>query len=796
MEIFLGETIQEKLIRILGDGIFILSKAFGMITAVFLGFVFAAFTPVLRKLGQSVFPWVYSLLPLGLFVYFLGWLPGLSNGPQVVGYPWIPSYGINLDFRIDGLSLLFALLITGIGTLVFFYSTYYLKGHPALDRFYGFLSMFMASMLGLVVSDNLMAMFIFWELTSISSFFLIGFNHEEKSSRKSALTALGITGFGGLVLLAGVVLIGTVGGSFSFSALVPLSETIQNSPSYVWIVGLFMIGAFTKSAQFPFHFWLPGAMKAPTPVSTYLHSATMVKAGIYLLARMTPVLGANPIWNDTLLSVGGITMFYAAAHSLFRVDLKSILAYSTISALGILVFLLGIGTEKALLGAGLFILAHALYKAALFLVTGIIDHQTGTRNVPELAGLGKAMPLVAIGGTVAALSSAGFPLFLGFLSKEVMYEGVLARSDFGLIAAMVLILTKIFLLVAGFWAGIKPFAGKLPPSLSSVKSPSAILWIPPLLLAALTIFTGAFPVFIDSSLIQPVFHAISGSNEIYTLKLWHGFNLVLLLSLITLGAGVALYFFWKPSDTKFAKTFRFESTSPESLFESGGNLFLRFSRLWTDFFQNGYLRNYFITILAFLILVTGYRLLGGVDIHIDWEQISSVSFYEVILTAMMAVSIGIAVLTHSRTMAILALGIVGFVNCLFFLFFSAPDLAMTQFSIDTLTVVLFMLVLFRLPKNKKLSSNPIRIRDGIISLVFGAFIAILTLEVFESPSQTDVSTFHAENAYLLAKGRNVVNVILVDFRASDTIVETVVLVIAAIGVYTLMKLDLNPQKNP
>lgn len=766
-----------------------------MILAVLLGFFFAALMPLLRRLGNGVFPWAFTFLPLSLFVYFLSWIHGLGDGPQVINYAWIPSYGINLDFRIDGLSLLFALLITGIGALVFFYSTYYLKGHQSLDRFYGFLAMFMASMLGVVLSDNLMAMFIFWELTSISSFFLIGFNYEEKSSRKSALTALGITGFGGLVLLAGVVLLGSVGGSFSFSDLVPLSETIQNSPSYPWIVGLFMIGAFTKSAQFPFHFWLPGAMKAPTPVSTYLHSATMVKAGIYLLARMTPVLGDNPIWNDTLLWVGGITMLYAATHSLFRVDLKSILAYSTISALGILVFLLGVGTEKALLGAGLFILAHALYKAALFLVTGIIDHQTGTRNVPSLAGLGKVMPMVAFGGIVAALSSAGFPLFFGFLSKEVMYEGVSVLGNLAIVAVVILVLTKIFLLVAGFWAGITPFVGTLPGELAAVKGPPPTLWIPPVLLGICTICMGVYPALIDSSLAQPLFQAISGSNEIYTLKLWHGFNLVLLLSVITLGAGVALYFFWKPSDTKFAKTISFESFAPEQVFKNGGGLVLKFSRIWTDFFQNGYLRNYFITILAFLILVTGHRLLGGVDIHIDWDQISSVSFYEVILTGMMAISIGIAVLTNSRTMAILALGIVGFVNCLFFLLFSAPDLAMTQFSIDTLTVVLFMLLLFRLPKNKKLSSNPIRIRDGVISVVFGAFIAILTLEVFESPSQTDVSTFHAENAYLLAKGRNVVNVILVDFRASDTIVETVVLVIAAIGVYTLMKLDLNPQKN-
>jgi multicomponent Na+:H+ antiporter subunit A len=685
-------------------------------------------------------------------------------------------------------------MITGIGTLVFLYTSYYLKGHGYLDRFYGYLSMFMASMLGVVLSDNLMSMFIFWELTSISSYFLIGFNNEDPASRKSALTALSITGIGGLVMLSGIILLQVVGGTYSFTELLNSSEAIKGSSSYGWIIALLFVGAFTKSAQFPFHFWLPGAMKAPTPVSTYLHSATMVKAGIYLLARFTPLLGDTFWWNTTLVAVGAFTMLYAAIHSIFRVDLKGILAYSTISALGILVFLIGIGTEKALLAGGIFILAHALYKAALFLITGIIDHETGSRDVSKLAGLQSVMMPVAIAGFLAALSSAGVPFLIGFISKEITYEATLQFGNWAVILTVTVVLTKILLLVAGFWAGIKPFTGRLPDNFSGAKMPSPFLWVPPLLLGFLSLAFGAFPALIEQSLIQPLFSSISGSETIIQLKLWHGFNLVLLLSILTLITGGVLYWFLKPSQNLFQKTLRFEAISPQNIIEGGSKIFGSFAGIWTRFFQNGYLRNYVITILAFLTLLMAYRLFGGVNIYIDWDQISPVSHYEIIVVALMIISIFFAISTSSRTTAIVALGVVGFANCLFFLFYSAPDLAMTQFSIDTLTVLLFMLVLFKLPKNKSYSSKGMKVRDAILSLTFGTLIAILTLEVFEEPSSSDVSKYFADNAYILAKGRNVVNIILVDYRGFDTMVETVVLVIAAVGVYSLIKLNLNPTK--
>lgn len=767
-----------------------------MLLVVLSGFILAAFTRIIGRFSKDYLPWVFTVVPFALFIYFLSNISKVASGETLVwSYSWVPSLGINLDFELNGLSMLFSLMITGIGVLVYFYSTYYLKGHPYIDRFYAYLSMFMASMLGVVLSDNLLVLFIFWELTSISSFFLIGFNNEDPKSRKSALTALSITGLGGLVLLVGILLLHATGGSFSFTTLLESKSMIQGSNSYTWIVIFLFVGSFTKSAQFPFHFWLPGAMKAPTPVSTYLHSATMVKAGIFLLAKMTPLLGSTPLWNQTLMIVGGITMFYAAVHSLFRVDLKGILAYSTISALGILVFLLGVGTEKALLAAGLFILTHALYKAALFLITGIIDHQTGTRDVSQLQGLQHIMKPVAIAGFIAALSSAGFPLFLGFLSKELMYESTFNFVGLGGFLTAILVLTKIFLLVAGFWAGIKPFTGKLTPQLQAVKAPPLTLWLPPLLLGICTVTFGIFPAIIEKSLIQPLFSSISGLETPIYLSLWHGFNWVLGLSMLTLVLGSLIFVYWKPTEEKLAKVLVFERVSPQTLIEGFAHGFWVVAGFWTRTFQNGYLRNYVLSILAFLTIIMGYRLYEGVAIYVDWAQISQVTPSEVIVVTLMIISILFAILSTSRTASIVALGVIGFANCLFFLFYSAPDLAMTQFSIDTLTVLLFMLVLFRLPKNKVFSSKKIRIRDAVISILFGLLIAILTLEVYVEPSSVEIADYYAANSYILAKGRNVVNVILVDFRGMDTLVETTVLIIASIGVFSLIKLNLNPAKD-
>ncbi|MCU0350100.1 MAG: putative monovalent cation/H+ antiporter subunit A [Flavobacterium sp.] len=728
-----------------------------------------------------------TILPLTSFVYFLSKLPQVSGGNILTeSYKWVPSLGIQLTFRLDGLSLLFALLITGIGTLVFAYTSNYLKGNEHLDRFYGYLSIFMAAMLGLVLSDNLISLFIFWEVTSISSFFLIGFKNSSATSRKSALRALTVTGLGGLFLLAGALTFGSIAETYSFQEILNSAIDFSKHPLYSLLL-LFIFGAaFTKSAQFPFHFWLPGAMEAPTPVSTYLHSATMVKAGIYLLLRFSPVLGQHEYWKITLLVFGAITMLYAAIHTLFRTDLKGILAYSTIAALGILVFLIGLGTELALTAALTFIIVHALYKATLFLVTGTIDHETGTRDVTQLAGLKKVLLPVAIAGFLAAFSNAGIPPFSGFIGKDLIYEAGL-HSFQPVLLIVIAIITNVLLAYAGYLVGIKPFIGKLPEKFEKIHLPSPLLWFPPLLLASLGLLFGLFPKALDALVNPALQQTILNSNTIQ-LKLWHGFNLVLLLSCITIISGLLLFYFIKPKNdwTKFITKFHF--ISPLGIFENLGVIGTKISSYWTNFFQNGYLRNYVLSIIIAFSLLIGYNLLFNAKLEWDFSSIHLVTNYEFAILSVMLVAIFLTVFTSSRLTAVATLGVVGYAICLLFVFYSAPDLAMTQFTIDTLTVILFVLVLYRLPKYLKLSDNKIRIRDGIVALFFGALITILALEVIQEPMKNETGKFYAENAYILAKGKNVVNVVLVDFRGIDTLVEITVLAIAAIGVFGLLKL--------
>lgn len=762
-----------------------------MLIAVISGFILALVIPLIMGWMKPKSTIWIAILPFSIFGFFLSKLPLILDGETLkVSYQWVPSIGVNLDFNLDGLSYLFVLLISGIGTLVFIYTSSYLKGHQYLDRFYAYLAMFMASMLGLVLSDNIYTLFIFWELTSISSFFLIGFNNDNPASRKSAITALAVTGFGGLFLMAAMVGLGQITGEYQISALAPLAESIQSNDLYGWVLLFLFIAAFTKSAQFPFHFWLPGAMKAPTPVSTYLHSATMVKAGIYLLARFTPVLGNHEWWNSTLIIVGALTMTYAAIHALFRLDLKGILAYSTISALGILVFLIGLGTKEALLAASVFILVHALYKATLFLVTGIIDHETGTRDIRKLGGLNKVMLPVGIAAMLAAISNAGIPPSFGFVGKDLIYDATLGMGDIAWLLTGLAVFTNVALLFAGFLAGIKPFVGELPEEYKKLHLPGPAMYIPPLLLGVLGILFGLAPGLIEGSIIKPVVQSITGATPDFHLKLWHGINLILLLSAITIGSGTALYFLLKPSEGLLSKVTRFEKISPQSIIVGLSNSFVLLSRQWTKFFQNGYLRYYLITILSFLTILLGYRFFTGVELYVDTAKLTEVTLYEAIVIIIMASAIFFTVFSKSRLTAVASLGVVGYSFCMIFLFYSAPDLAMTQFSIDTLTVILFVLVLYNLPRYLVLSDNNDKIRDGLLALVFGALISVLTLEVMNESVTKEISEYYAKNAYILGKGKNVVNVILVDFRGFDTIVEITVLAIAAIGVFGLLKLHL------
>jgi len=729
-----------------------------------------------------------GVIPLSLFAYFCYYLVAIHWEEVIfLPYEWIPSLGINLNFKVDGLSLLFALLITGIGSLVYFYASYYLKNHPYLNRFYGYLTLFMGAMLGLVLSDNLITIFMFWELTSISSFFLIGFNNEDESSRKSALTALAITGLGGFFMLGGFVLIHSITGSYSINELLTSSEVIQNNTLFPLILFFIFGGAFTKSAQFPFHFWLPGAMQAPTPVSAYLHSATMVKAGIYILARFSPVLSDGFWWNNTLMIVGGFTMLYAAFHSIFRTDMKGILAYSTISALGIIVFLLGIGNEYALYAALTFILVHALYKAALFLVTGIVDHAVHTRDISQISGLRKVMPWVFFASFIAALSSAGVPLTFGFISKDLIYEATLHIPKWAMWITGIAILTNIFLACSGFMAGIKPFIGKLPEKHQNIQKPRKSLWIPVVILSSLSLIFGLFPVLADKGILKLAFDTVSKTPTELYLKIWHGFGLVLLLSATTIILGFILFFVKKHNGKSLFFIARFDKIAPKTIVENFGEATRNFAFRYTRFFHNGYLRNYLLAIIIFLTLLVGYRLFTTTPIEVNTEDLSGFRIYELTIFVMIIVAIYFTIRTKSRLTAIASLGIIGYCICLIFVFYGAPDLAMTQFTIDTLTVVLFVLVLFKLPPFLGFKNKTIQLRDTIVSIAFGGLMMLIALQALVSPSTKETSMFFAENVYKLGKGKNVVNVILVDFRAFDTMVEGIVLAIAALGVFSLLK---------
>ena len=732
------------------------------------------------------------VVPLLLFLYLLTYLPAVYQGTKSILFKneWIPSLGISLDFKIDGLSMLFGLMITGIGTLIYLYAAEYLKRDENIHRFYCYLTLFMGAMLGVVLSDNLITLFVFWELTSVSSFFLIGYNTDQEASRKSAMWALGLTGLGGFFMLASFALIGIVAGTYSLNELLAYPDVLLNNQYYYIIIFLLFAGAFTKSAQFPFHFWLPGAMKAPTPVSAYLHSATMVKAGIYILARFSPILGGDTVWNDTLMIVGGITMVMGAVLSVFHKDMKGLLAYSTISALGIIVFLIGIGTETALYAACTFILVHALYKATLFLITGIVDHATHTRDLSVLRGLRKVMPVIAIAGFIAALSSAGIPFTFGFLSKELIYgvstDGIWTQETVFVLTGIAL-LTNIFLTSSGFLAGIRPFFGKLPKEFEKIKKPNFYLWFPPVLLSALTLLFGIVPSIIDQSILKSATISVLGTSTQMYLSLWHGFNLVLLLSAITIVLGILLYFVIKPSSRNESRLKGLDDFSPQTILTSIALGIRWFAFRYTRFFHNGYLRVYIMFIVIFFTGIVGYKLFADVPLRVNTEDLSAFRIYEFTVFVITIIAIYFITSTTSRLTSIAALGVIGYSICLIFVFYGAPDLAMTQFAIDTLTVVLFVLVLFKLPPFLKFTNKKIQFRDGVISVCFGILISLITLQALVSPADKSVSKFYADNAYILAKGKNVVNVILVDFRGFDTMIETIVLSIAAVGVYSILK---------
>jgi multicomponent Na+:H+ antiporter subunit A len=681
--------------------------------------------------------------------------------------------------RLDCLGLLFALLITGIGALIVLYASRYLEGHAHASRFYASLFGFMGAMLGVVLSDNLLTLFVFWELTGFTSYLLIGFEHERAAARGAALQALIVTGAGGLALLAAGVLLVDVSGTTSLSAMAAQRAAIVASPFYGAIAGLVLLAAFTKSAQVPFHFWLPNAMEAPTPVSAYLHSATMVKAGVYLMARMTPIVGATPLWTTVVTVAGAATMVVGAYRAVQETDLKRILAYSTLSALGVLTMLLGVGTREAIVAALVYLVAHAGYKGALFMVAGAIDHEAGTRDISALSGLRRTMPLTALAGGAAAISMAGVPLTLGFAGKDGAYEALLHATDWFPWLLALVVLASILLGLAGLLAGVVPFVGGAPSK--AVHEPAWPLWLPPLLLATAGLLAGIAPFLLDGPLAAAA-TATAGAPVAVSLSLWHGVTTPLLLSVFTLAAVGLSY---AAHDALRTRTWRARYGTGD-VYDGAIAVLDAVSRTIAPGLHSASLRTYLMVIVATVVVVGGIALLTGPALAAAVPR-TSVTVHDALVVFVTVAGAIAAAVARSTMAAVLALGAVGYGVAMTFLSFGAPDLAMTQFSVETLTVVIYVLVFRHFRTLGDLSSPPVRARDAVIAIGSGTFIGGLLLSVATTETAPRLREYFAEFGPTLGHGRNIVNVILVDFRAFDTLGEIAVLATAAIGVRALLR---------
>lgn len=722
-------------------------------------------------------------IPLGLFAWFTAQIAPITNGQILQGtLSWIPSLQISLSFRLDGLGLLFSLLISGIGVLVLLYASSYLHDHPRLGRFYGYTLAFMSAMLGTVLAGDLITLFIFWELTGLCSFLLIGFDYQQAASRRAALQALLITGAGGLALLAGLILLAQVAGS-SLEMILTSGNQIRNHGLYLPILLLMLAGAFTKSAQFPFHFWLPGAMAAPTPVSAYLHSATMVKLGIFLLARFSPVLGGTDAWFFWLTTIGGITLVLGAAKAVLRSDLKQILAWTTVSALGMLTFLLGIGTPLAMTAAMLLLTVHALYKSALFLAIGAVDHGTGTRDVQRLGGLAPSMPQVALAAGLAALSMAGLLPFSGFIAKELFYEATLHGPTAPALLTGVALLGNSLTMAAALLAGYFPFYGTLRDGSLHPHRVDLRLWLPPLLPALIGLLVGLFPAGFGTLLVMPAVAQVAGTPVPVELALWHGFSPVLLLSLATLASGLGLYLLCR----RWTWLQRLPGWDTEQLYDLLLEFLPRAAAGITLRLQSGRLRYYLMTVTGTAVALMAGTL-AAVNSSADLQlQMPDGSLHEWLTALVILAGALFATITSSRLAAVAALGVVGYGVALIYIIFGAPDLAMTQFCIETLSIILFVLVLHKLPRFALLSTIRTRLRDLVVALGIGSVMTMLVWRAVSQPLIPSLSAWFMEQSLPAGHGRNVVNVILVDFRALDTLGEITVLAVAALGVYGMLK---------
>ncbi|WP_250655858.1 monovalent cation/H+ antiporter subunit A [Alkalimarinus coralli] len=701
---------------------------------------------------------------------------------------WIPAMGLELSFRLDGLALLFLLLILGIGLLVILYARYYLSSSDSMGRFYAYLILFMTAMVGIVISNNLIQLWMFWELTSISSFLLISFWSHKSDARKGARMALTVTGAGGLALLAGLLLIGNIVDSYDLDTVLANGDLIRSHSSYPVALILVLLGAFTKSAQFPFHFWLPHAMSAPTPVSAYLHSATMVKAGIFLMARFYPVLAGTDLWFMIVSLTGLATLLLGAYIALFKHDLKGLLAYSTISHLGLITLLLGLNSEFAAVAAIFHIINHATFKASLFMAAGIIDHESGSRDMRKLNGLWKYMPYTATLAIVAALSMAGVPLLNGFLSKEMFFAETLNQSMLGSLSWMIPLLATVgaaFSVAYSLRFIHDVFFNGEPIDLPKTpKEPPRYMKVPIEILVALCLLVGIFPSFVVGDLLSVAsLSLLSEGLPEYSLAIWHGLNVPLFMSILAMIGGLTIYYNRRHL---FQFQSHFDEPDAKHIFEGVVQSVVAFSQRVIKTLENGSMQRYCALLMLFTLVMSALPLLelnknAGSRPQIPLDGVTLVGAFLMIISAIATVT-----WHRRRFLALIFLSVVGLMVSLAFAQFSAPDLALTQLSVEIVTIILLLLALFFLPQNTLKESSPSRLsRDLLVSSLIGGVIGTICYAMLTNPLST-ISDFFLANSKTGGGGTNVVNVILVDFRGFDTLGEITVLGIAALGIFKLI----------